>query len=187
MPTEHILLIAGPMGVGKTTAIGALSEVPVIRTEARNTDLARNDKPTTTVALDYGEITLDDGDKVRLYGVPGQERFEFMWRILQKRALGMMLLIDDSAEQPQAELARFLDAFADLCKRGAVVVGVTRLGAQGGSRIEAYHEALRRRGQLLPVFAVDAREGTQMLVLLSALIAMVDTDMRAQDACGGWA
>lgn len=184
MPHEHILLIAGPMGVGKTTAIGALSEIPVIRTEARNTDLARNDKATTTVALDYGEITLDDGDKVRLYGVPGQERFEFMWRILQKRALGMMLLIDDSAAQPQAELCRFLDAFGELCRRGAVVIGVTRAGGAGGSRTDAYHATLRQRSQTLPVFEVDARDGTQMLVLLSALIAMVDVAANADDTCG---
>ena len=190
MPNEHVILIAGPMGVGKTTAIGALSEIPVIRTEAVNTDLARNHKATTTVALDYGEITLDDGDKVRLYGVPGQERFEFMWRILQKRALGMMLLIDHSAPRPQAELVRFLDAFADLCRREAVVIGVTRVGEPGTAGIEVYHEALRERGQMLPVFEVDAREGSQMFVLLSALVAMVDTPAPAPLAAaskGGWA
>lgn len=187
MPQEHILLVAGPMGVGKTTAIGALSEIPVVRTEARNTDLERNDKPTTTVALDYGEITLDGGDKVRLYGVPGQERFEFMWRILQKRALGMMLLVDDSAAQPQADLCRFLDAFSDLCRRDAVVIGVTRIAANAGAGIDAYHQTLRRRGQMLPVFEVDAREAGQMLVLLSTLIAMVDMPTAQADACGGWA
>ena len=140
MPNEHVILVAGPMGVGKTTAIGALSEIPVIRTEAVNSDLLRNNKATTTVALDYGEITLDDGDKVRLYGVPGQERFEFMWRILQKRALGMMLLVDHSAPQPELELSRFLDAFPDLCRREAVVIGITRADTQGRVGIDVYHD-----------------------------------------------
>ena len=74
MAREYVVLAAGPMGAGKTTAIAALSEIPVVSTDAVNTDLARNAKATTTVALDYGEITLGDGDKVRLYGVPGQER-----------------------------------------------------------------------------------------------------------------
>lgn len=184
MPIEHVILVAGPMGVGKTTAIGALSEIPVIRTEAMNTDLARTAKATTTVALDYGEITLDGGDKVRLYGVPGQERFEFMWRILQKRALGMMLLVDDSAPQPQDDLAYFLEAFADLCRRDAVVIGVTRGGARGATGVEAYHAALRQRGQMLPLFEVDARDGSQMLLLLSTLIAMTDTPPLAAIANG---
>ncbi|MBB5206916.1 GTP-binding protein [Chiayiivirga flava] len=174
MPVEHVILVAGPMGVGKTTAIGALSEIPVVRTEATNTDLARNAKATTTVALDYGEITLDGGDKVRLYGVPGQERFEFMWRILQKRALGMMLLVDDSAASPHDDLAHFLDVFADLCRRDAVVIGVTRGGARGVAGVEAYHGVLRRRGQMLPLFEVDARDAGQMMLLLSTLVAMAD-------------
>lgn len=185
MPNEHVILIAGPMGVGKTTAISALSEIPVVKTEAVNTDLARNTKATTTVALDYGEITLDGGDKVRLYGVPGQERFDFMWRILQKRALGMMLLVDDSAAQPQADLDHFLDVFSDLCKREAVVIGVTRAGARGAAAIDGYHAVLRRRGQMLPLFEVDAREGPQMQLLLTTLIAM--TDIHLPEAVGGMA
>lgn len=175
MPHEHVILVAGPMGVGKSTAIAALSEIPVVRTEALNTDLERNAKATTTVALDYGEITLDGGDKVRLYGVPGQERFEFMWRILQKRALGMMLLLDDSAPSPADDLAHFLDAFGDLAKREAVVVGVTRRYTRDGTRLDAYHAQLRQRAQTLPVFDVDARDARQMFVLLSTLVAMVDT------------
>jgi signal recognition particle receptor subunit beta len=57
---EHIILFAGPMGAGKTTAIRSLSEIPVISTEAANTDLATADKATTTVAMDYGEIGVTD-------------------------------------------------------------------------------------------------------------------------------
>lgn len=185
MPAEHVILIAGPMGVGKTTAIAALSEIPVVRTEAVNTDLARHSKATTTVALDYGEITLDDGDKVRLYGVPGQERFEFMWRILQKRALGLMLLLDDAAPKPQEDLVHFLETFADLCRREAVVIGVTR--SRGPASIDAYHTAMRQRGQTLPLFEVDAREGGQMAVLLSALVAMADAPTVPVAIAGGLA
>ena len=83
---EHIILFAGPMGAGKTTAIRTLSDIPVVSTEAANTDRAQSDKETTTVALDYGEISVSDEEKVRLYGIPGQRRFEFMWKILRERA-----------------------------------------------------------------------------------------------------
>ena len=73
---EHVILFAGPMGAGKTTAIRTLSDIEVVSTEAANSERNVVDKPTTTVALDYGEITLGDEEKIRLYGVPGQERFD---------------------------------------------------------------------------------------------------------------
>ena len=75
---EHVILVAGPMGAGKTTAIRSLSEIEVVSTEAANTDRETADKETTTVALDYGEITVGEDDKVRMYGVPGQNRFDVL-------------------------------------------------------------------------------------------------------------
>ena len=98
--TEHVILFTGPMGAGKTTAIQSLSDVPVVHTEADNTERHIADKPTTTVALDYGEITLGADEKVRLYGTPGQRRFDFMWAILRERARGMVLLINNDATDP---------------------------------------------------------------------------------------
>src|SRR5690606_20066773 len=89
---DDVILFAGPMGAGKTTAIRSVSEIPVVSTEAENNERNISDKPTTTVALDYGEILLSDDEKVRLYGLPGQKRFDFMWRILVERAMGMVLL-----------------------------------------------------------------------------------------------
>jgi signal recognition particle receptor subunit beta len=174
MSQEYIVLVAGPMGSGKTTAIASLSEIPVVRTEAINTDTA-NAKATTTVAMDYGEITLGDGDKVRLYGVPGQERFEFMWRILEKRAIGLLLLIDAAAEDPLGDLARFLRAFADIDRRRAVVIGVTRSDVRAGPPLDAYHARLAETGRMFPVFTLDAREPARMRTLLAALIATVET------------
>lgn len=179
MPHEHIVLVAGPMGAGKTTAIAALSEIPVVRTEAANTDVARHAKATTTVALDYGEITLGDGDKVRLYGVPGQERFEFMWRILEKRALGLLLLLDNSAADPLADLERYLAAFADLGRRGALVVGITRTDLSSKPSVDAYFARLAGLCRVLPLFTLDAREPGQVRTLLGALIAMVEANAAA--------
>jgi signal recognition particle receptor subunit beta len=180
MAQEYIVLVAGPMGAGKTTAISALSEIPVVRTEARNTDLARHAKALTTVALDYGEITLGDGDKVRLYGVPGQERFDFMWKILERRALGLMLLLDNAASDPLSDLGRYLQVFADLDARGAMVVGITRSDISRAPTAEQYHARLLELGRVLPVFTIDAREAAQMRTLLGTLVAMVEA--RAQHA-----
>jgi signal recognition particle receptor subunit beta len=187
MPQEYIVLVAGPMGAGKTTAIGALSEIPVVSTEAANTDTAAHAKALTTVALDYGEITLGDGDKVRLYGVPGQERFDFMWSILERRALGLMLLLDATAD-PVADLARFQRVFADLARRGALVVGVTRGDLASRDRLEAVHAALAAvAGQAVPVFVLDAREPAQMRTLLAALVALVEARAAFQPLQGALA
>lgn len=174
MPHEYVILVAGPMGAGKTTAIATLSEIPVVSTDAINTDLARNTKATTTVALDYGEITLGDGDKVRLYGVPGQERFDFMWRILEKRALGLLLLVDNTAKDPLGDLEYYLNAFQALGQRGAVVVGVTRRDLHAGCTMATYNAKLAQMGHLLPVFAVDARSLSQVTTMLGTLVAMVE-------------
>ena len=185
MAREYVVLAAGPMGAGKTTAIAALSEIPVVSTDAVNTDLARNAKATTTVALDYGEITLGDGDKVRLYGVPGQERFEFMWRILERRALGLLLLLDGAAADPLGDLETYLHAFRALGQRGAVVVGVTRRDLAAKPSMANYNAKLAQLGYLLPVFAVDAREPGQVRTMLGALVAMVEARANAGSAANG--
>ena len=187
MAHEYVILVAGPMGAGKTTAIAALSEIPVISTDAGNTDLARNAKATTTVALDYGEITLGDGDKVRLYGVPGQERFDFMWRILERRALGLLLLIDSASHDPLGDLEFYLTAFQSLGQRGAIVVGVTRRDLKPAPSIAAYNAKLAQLGYLLPVFAVDARASAQVRTMLSTLVAMVEARSSATMAASGGA
>ena len=69
---EYKINVTGTMGAGKTTAISAISDVAPLRTEADNTAQDEHAKATTTVALDYGEIALPNGDRIRLYGTPGQ-------------------------------------------------------------------------------------------------------------------
>lgn len=103
---EYKIIVTGAMGAGKTTAIAAISDVAPVTTEAVNSDQTTSAKASTTVALDYGEIALEGGDRVRLYGTPGQQRFSFMWGILAKGALGLILLIDNTSKAPLEDLAR---------------------------------------------------------------------------------
>lgn len=176
---EHVILFTGPMGAGKTTAIRSLSEIEVVSTEAGNSERHIVDKATTTVALDYGEIVIGSDDKVRLYGIPGQKRFNFMWTILKKRAKGMVLLVNTDAPDPIGELTFFLDEFRELYDRGGVVVGVTRSDVLDGPSLDDFHEALERTnpGLVIPVFTVDPRESSQMQNMLLALV--VNIEMRA--------
>ena len=98
------IVFSGPMGAGKTQAISSLSDIPVVSTEVMNTDLDTNAKLLTTVGMDYGELTVDGGASIGLYGTPGQERFKFIWPILSQGALGVVILIDHSAADPVADL-----------------------------------------------------------------------------------
>lgn len=173
---EHVILFAGPMGAGKTTAIRSLSEIDVVSTEAANSDRATVDKPTTTVALDYGEITTGAAEKVRLYGVPGQRRFDFMWSILKERARGLVLLVNADAADPRGMAVEYFEEFRDLYDRGGVVIGVTRSDVTDGFSLTDYSEAIVAAAPevIVPVLAVDARDRNDMTALLTTLIANLE-------------
>ncbi|MGW6687883.1 GTP-binding protein [Streptomyces sp. NPDC054961] len=101
-PVAVKVLVAGGFGVGKTTFVGSVSEIPPLRTEALMTEAsvptddlsATPDKHTTTVAMDFGRVTLDDDLVLYVYGTPGQERFWFMWDDLVRGAIGGIVLAD---------------------------------------------------------------------------------------------
>lgn len=107
---EYKLVFTGTTGAGKTTAINAISETAPISTDVANSDAAIG-KSHTTVGLDFGKITLANGDRVRLFGTPGQTRFDFMWKILVKDAFGLIILIDNSRPDPLEDLDLYLEVF----------------------------------------------------------------------------
>ena len=171
---EHKILITGTMGAGKTTAIAAISEIPPLSTDVHNSDTSVA-KAVTTVGLDYGEITLEGGEKLRLYGTPGQKRFDFMWKILARGALGVVILIDNSRPDPLADLAQYLDGFSDLIKRTACVIGVGRMDTHPLPDIDSFADVLSARGLVCPVFAADVRDRPQVLQLLDLLLVQLES------------
>jgi len=174
MPSEYKILLVGTMGAGKTTAIAAVSDRPPISTDVMNTARHDFDKATTTVAMDYGEVSLPGGDTLRLYGTPGQERFAFMWTILARSALGIVFLIDNSRPDPCADLRMFLDAFGDTLRDATAVIGVGRTETHPKPALDAYHAVLRDRQLSLPVFAVDVRKRGDVLLMLDVLFHQIE-------------
>ncbi len=186
---EHVILFTGPMGAGKTTAIQALSEIEVVTTEAHNTDRVTADKDTTTVALDYGEITLGGEDKVRLYGIPGQRRFDFMWPILKERARGMVLLVNNDTDDPLGTTLRFLADFDELYDRGGIVIGVSRSDVAPSPTVAQYSAAVTAAhpDRVIPIFTVDPRDARQMSTLLLSLVLNLEVrDSMQISGSGAW-
>lgn len=170
---EYKILFTGTMGAGKTTAIGSVSETPPVVTDVRNTD-PTSSKVLTTVGLDYGLITLENGDRIRLFGTPGQQRFEFLWRILSRNALGMIILTDNSRRDPLDDLVVFLHGFSQCLDTMPCAIGVGRLETHPKPDLDDYIEVLAQHNRVLPVIDVDVRRREDVVLLIDTLLAQLE-------------
>jgi len=172
--SQYKIIFTGPVGAGKTTAINAISDVPPVKTDAAASDMTKNRKSSTTVAMDYGVMNLAGGEKIHLYGTPGQERFDFMWDILTVGGIGLILLLDNTRADPFQDMKFFLDAFGKFINDTSVAIGVTQMDLSGKPTIDDYHAQLQSYGLKPPVFEVDAREKNDVSLLVQALLYSLD-------------
>lgn len=172
--TNKKIIFTGPVGAGKTTAIDAISDISIIRTDEYASDMTKSRKPQTTVAMDYGLIRLGENERVHLYGTPGQERFDFMWDILTKGGIGLILLLDNSRKDPFRDMKFYTNAFRDFIREEQMVVGVTRMDLQRKPGISDYRRWLKELSIDAPVFEVDARDRSDVTSLVQALLYSLD-------------
>lgn len=105
------MVVTGPFSAGKTEFIGSVSEIDVVSTEKKITADDEKIKNTTTVAMDFGRITIDEDLVLYLFGTPGQKRFDFMWEILSEGMLGFVVLVDSARPETFREARYILDTF----------------------------------------------------------------------------
>lgn len=172
--SQYKIIFTGPVGAGKTTAISSISDAPPVKTDAAASDMTKNRKSSTTVAMDYGVMNLEGGEKIHLYGTPGQERFDFMWDILTNGGIGLVLLLDNTRADPFQDMRFFLEAFDKFIANTAVAIGVTQMDVSRKPSITEYHQQLQTLGLKPPVFSVDAREHNDVSLLVQSLLYSLD-------------
>ncbi|MCW2679025.1 MAG: small GTP-binding protein [Frankiales bacterium] len=167
------IVVTGPFSAGKTTLIRTISEITVLSTEKDISDHTRSRKAETTVAMDFGRITIDRDLVLYLFGTPGQDRFDFMWEILGEGMLGYILLVDSSREDSLEEAVGILAAFRKMA-RVPFVVALNRAAGIEPSDEDRVRSLLELSDDV-PVVPCDAtdRESVKS-VLLALLYSVVD-------------
>lgn len=177
------IVVAGGFGAGKTTLVGAVSEIDPLTTEASMTDASMSvddlsatpEKMTTTVAMDFGRISLDADLMLYVFGAPGQHRFWFMWDDLAHGAIGAVVLVDTR---------RLADAFASIDffenRELPYVVAINCFDRLLHHQVEDVRHALTIAPSV-PIMACDARErGSAKQVLVSVVKHAIARDTAPQ-------
>ncbi|MFI2615649.1 GTP-binding protein [Streptomyces sp. NPDC018584] len=171
-PIATKIVVAGGFGVGKTTLVTAVSEITPLQTEALMTQASADtddlsgtpDKTTTTVAMDFGRITLDDDLVLYLFGTPGQQRFWFMWDDLVRGAIGAVVLADT---RRLSDCFPALDYF-ESCGL-PYIVAVNHFDGSERFEVPDVREALTVPPHI-PVLIMDARQRISVIETLLALV-----------------
>lgn len=172
--TSQQVAFVGPFGVGKTTALKAVSDIPVVNMDeiSAETRLLNNpDKTTTTVGFDYGEWAFADGMRVGLVGVPGQDRFAAMWDTILPRSSAVVLWLFGDRASAVTDCRTWLDILAARDALDHLVVALTRLPDDvPDAQLQPLREVISRYHGFAPLITADPRDtGSVMQAVMIAV------------------
>ncbi|MDH4139561.1 MAG: ATP/GTP-binding protein [Coriobacteriia bacterium] len=162
------VVVTGPFNAGKTTFIKAVSEITVLSTERQVSDFSGEGGGETTVAMDFGRITVSDDVVLYLFGTPGQERFSFMWETLSEGMLGFVLLVD-ALDDDSFEDARSMIGFFREMSDVPFVVAANKVAADDVNQLRSVRERLDLAEEV-PLLPVDARDKDSVKAVLLGLL-----------------
>jgi uncharacterized protein len=171
------MVVTGPFNSGKTQFIQSVSEIDVVSTERKISSEAERVKESTTVAMDFGRITVDADLVLYLFGTPGQKRFEFMWEILSEGMLGFVVMVDSTRPETFREAKSILETFRAYAPTPYVVAANKQDHDEAWS-IEDLRIALRLAPEvkLIPCVATDREKVKNVLLeLLYSILAEMET------------
>ncbi|MDY6054902.1 hypothetical protein [Micrococcus sp.] len=176
--TARQVVFVGPMGVGKTTAVTALSDIPVVGTDVRQSTLtfaepSQEGKTTTTVGIDYGEWTDPEGNRIALLGTPGQVRFSSARESVTAGRARVVLWIFGQRPDAAFQIGRWLELLGDASVWSRTVIALTRLeGADPERAIALARRTLDPRFQHVPVLVADPREAADVARVTLASLSL---------------
>lgn len=172
------MVVTGPFAAGKTQFIQSISEIDVVATEAKPSRQEERIKDQTTVAMDFGRITIDDDLILYLFGTPGQRRFDFMWEILSEGMLGFVVVVDSVRPETFREAHSILDTFRSYAPT-PYVVAANKQDHEDAWTPDDLRIALRIDPQVkvLPCIATDKESVKSVLLeLLYSILELMDAE-----------
>lgn len=168
------VVVTGPFNAGKTTFIKAVSEITVLSTERQVSAVSGEGSGETTVAMDFGRITISDDVVLYLFGTPGQQRFSFMWETLSEGMLGFVLLVDAEDKDSYEDAKSMIEFFRNMSDV-PFVVAANKVPPTDMKTLRAVRTAIGLADEI-PLLPVDAREKESVkAVLLGLLYRILDS------------
>lgn len=166
------MVVTGPYSSGKTQFIRSVSEIEVVATERKVSSEAEKIKESTTVAMDFGRITIDNELILYLFGTPGQRRFDFMWEILSEGMLGFVVMVDSSRPETFREAKSILEIFRAYAPT-PYVVAANKQDHPDAWTVEDMRIALRLDPAIKLLPCVATRKESVKSVLLELLYSIL--------------
>jgi small GTP-binding protein len=170
------MVVTGPFNAGKTEFIRSVSEIDVVSTEKKISSQPERIKESTTVAMDFGRITVDDELVLYLFGTPGQRRFDFMWEILSEGMLGFIVMVDSTRPETFREARSILETFRAYAPT-PYVVAANKQDLEDAWELDDLRIALRLdpKIKLLSCSATNKKKVKKVLIeLLYAILAELE-------------